>query len=45
MVIISMPISEGKRCLTCIDRFTRWPVAFPLEVQEAETVAGSRNIL
>ncbi|XP_025421207.1 uncharacterized protein LOC112691264 [Sipha flava] len=38
--LIVMPYSEGFRyCLTCIDRFTRWPEVILLGDQEAATVA------
>jgi len=36
--IVILPISEGYRyCLTCIDRFMRWPEAIPMENQKAES--------
>lgn len=38
--LIVMPYADGCRyCLTCVDRFSRWPEVIPLENQEAETVA------
>lgn len=44
--IVKMPYCCGKRyCLTCIDRFSRWPEVFPIENQEAETIVPCTCLL
>lgn len=41
-IVGPLPPSEGFRyCLTCVDRFSKWPEAYPLENISAESIAST----